>query len=243
MSYIVKSLLSLFLFCSLPCFSSGQQQQTPIVWGVKESPYVRKVIVLLEEKKVAYQLNQVLPVSLLTALEKPIPEGFSKASPLGKIPALQDGAIAIADSAVIAAYLEKKYPEVNLYPKALDAYAKALWFEKYADTVMSEVIHTKIFIEKVIKPLLLQMATDEVKVQQAIDTELPSILDYLEQTFAKEGSSMLVGEALTIADIAVANHFVSLKMAGIAIDEKQWPLLSQYVGRVLALPSFQKALP
>lgn len=243
MSHIVKSLLSLFLFCSLPCFSSGLQQQVPIVWGVKESPYVRKVIVLLEEKKVTYQLNEVLPVSLLTALDKPIPEGFSKASPLGKIPALQDGAVAVADSAVIAAYLEKKYPEVNLYPKALGAYAKALWFEKYADTVMSDVIHEKIFVEKVIKPLLLQAATDGVKVQQAVDRQLPPILDYLEQALAEERTGMLVGNALTIADIAVANHFVSLKMAGIAIDEKQWPLLSQYIDRVLALPSFQKALP
>ena len=59
-------------------------------------------------------------------------------SPLGRVPALKNDTDHIADSAVIAAYLEKKFPDTTpLYPDDPAMYAKALWFENFADHVLS----------------------------------------------------------------------------------------------------------
>jgi glutathione S-transferase len=47
---------------------------------------------------------------------------------------------------------------------------------------------------------------------------------------------------MTLADIAVCVHFVSLKMSGVAVHKKTWPLLAEYVDRILDHPAFKKVL-
>ena len=92
------------------------------VHGANASPFVRKVRVVLAEKKVPYELKPIFPFG-------PNPE-FRKISPLGKIPALVDGERSLADSSVICAYIERKHPEPSLYPSDPYEYARALWFEE-----------------------------------------------------------------------------------------------------------------
>ena len=131
------------------------------VWGTPVSPYVRKVISVLEEKQISYKLHQILPEKLLKATNQEIPALFKKASVLGKIPAVQIGNFTISDSSVIIAYLEKKCPlSKSVYPIRPNNFAQALWYEKYADTVMTDIFH-KIFFEKVVKKLVLNLEADE----------------------------------------------------------------------------------
>jgi glutathione S-transferase len=78
------------------------------ILGANLSPFVRKVRVYLAEKNIPYELE---PVNPFTAG----PE-YCKISPLGKIPARQDGNVTLADSSVICAYLEKKHPQPTLFP-------------------------------------------------------------------------------------------------------------------------------
>lgn len=247
MSLFKKYFIAVCCLCLPFIANAAQESQIPqsksIVWGIKVSPFVRKVLIVLEEKKVSYDFRETLPASILNLKGISIPDDFILASPLGKIPAFQDSLTAIADSAVISAYLEKKYPERSLYPRDLALYAQALWLEKYADTNMSEVIHSKIFVERVVKPQVLNLSTDEEIVQSAVINELPLIFNYLEKCLASGNKDWLVGNELTIADIAVANHFVSLKLANVPVDEVKWPLLTKYINRVLEIPSFKKVMP
>ncbi len=76
-----------------------------ILWGVKGSPYVQKVMIALAEKNITYEHQQILPKSLLVLRNELVPQDFEQLSPLGKIPLLQIGNWGIADSAVITAFL------------------------------------------------------------------------------------------------------------------------------------------
>src|SRR4026208_1613599 len=112
------------------------------VYGVNLSPYVRKVRIVLAEKNVPYELDPVIPVNVS-------PE-YKKISPLGKIPAFEDGGRYLPDSSVICAYPERKPPTPPLYPSDPYEYGRALWFEEYADTALMAEIGPKIFFQKLI---------------------------------------------------------------------------------------------
>lgn len=234
--------IKLFALATLLSATAYSAEVQPVLWGEKISPYVRKAMVALEYKDMAYEHKEILPTKLLVALNMEVPEAFAKASPLGKIPALQQGDFAIADSSVIVAYLEKIHPDKALYPSDAKLYAQALWLEEYADSAMSGVIHDKIFVETVVKPQVLQLQPDALIVGNAIKNELPQIFDYLEKVLSDNGTAYLVGDSLTVADLAVANHFVSLKLSGVTLDGQKWPKLHAYVTGILAEPAFVKVL-
>jgi glutathione S-transferase len=204
-----------------------------IVYGANGSPFVRKVRVALDEKKLAFEQESIVPFNVS-------PE-FRKISPLGKIPAFRDGDRTLADSSVICAYLERQYPEPPLYPSDPYDYARALWFEEYGDSALVAVVGGKIFFPKVIAPRFLGRPTDEAAVQKAIDEELPPLFDYLEAELA-DGRDALVGGRFSIADIGIATQFVNLRHAGYGVDGSRWPRLARWVAAIHARPSFKKVI-
>ncbi len=98
------------------------------IYGFPLSPFVRKVVVAVNEKGLAAEVVPSNP-------SQPDDE-FAAVSPFHKIPAFRDGDFTLADSTAIVTYLEAKYPEPPLLPAAPEARAKAIWFEEVADTVL-----------------------------------------------------------------------------------------------------------
>lgn len=218
------------------------EQSNLVLWGLDVSPYVRKVKVALEEKGISYTQHQILPLKLLEATKQEIPNDFVNASPFGKIPAIQDGNFTLTDSAAINAYIEHKYHDrKTLYPTDSNAYGKVLWLERFADDILAAVVHNKIFVELVVKPKVLNLETDHILVEKARKEELPPLFNYLEEQI--NSSDFLVNDQFTVADIAIATHFIGLKMAGVEIDDQRWPKLTKYISKVLARDSFVKATP
>ncbi len=197
------------------------------VYGVQLSPFSRKVILALEAKDVAFEVNPVTP------FEKP--EGFEKISPLRKIPAFEDDQITIADSTVICEYLEQRYPQNPLYPQNMVARARARWFEEYSDTAVLGVIGP-IFFERLVKKVMLQQTPDEARVSQIIEDELPPVFDYLESQLGETG--FLVTDTLTVADLALGSHLTNALYSGVEVDAVRWPKLATYTGRLLATELF-----
>lgn len=202
------------------------------VHGASASPFVRKVLVVLDEKGISYALNPVTPFG-------PDPE-FRKISPLGKIPAMTENGHSLCDSSVICAYLERCHPEPAMYPADPYEYGRALWFEEYADSAMVEVIGGKIFFPKVIAPRFLNQKTDDALVEKAVREELPPLFDYLESQLA-DGRA-LVGGRFSIADVSVASQLVNLRYAGVEVDRARWPKLAGLFATTVARPSFAKCL-
>lgn len=201
----------------------------PTIYGVNASPFVRKVRVVLIEKKVPYELETVFP-------GPSAPPEFRAISPLGKVPAFRDGDRTLADSSVICAYIERVHPQPALYPSDPYDYARALWFEEWADSGLVAVVGPKIFFQRIVAPRFFGRACDEEVVRRAIDEELPPLLDYLESQISGE---FLVGKALSIGDIGVLSQFVNLAHAGVSLDAARWPKVAAYVEHGLARPSFK----
>ncbi len=201
----------------------------PTLYGVNASPFVRKVRVVLAEKGLSYDHEPVMPGS-------PDPE-YRKMSPLGKVPAFRDGDRAFSDSSVICQYVERTHPEPPVYPRDPYEFARALWFEEYADTALVEVFGPKIFFPRVVGKRFMGKEPDEAAIQKVIDEELPPRFDYLE---AQLGSGpYIVGDRLSIADVAITSTFVNLGHAGVSVDAKRWPKLAKYVATHVGRPSFK----
>lgn len=190
------------------------------------SPYVRKVKLVLLEKGLDHATEDVIPFNP--------PQGWRSISPLGKIPAFRHDGKIINDSTVICEYLERLHPVPAL--QASDPYlqARARWLEEYVDGGVIPATGPRVFFELVVKPLLGQ-TSDEATAKKVIDEELPTYLDYLESQL---DGDYYVGGQLGIADIAVANLFVNLRLCGVKLDPSRYPKLAAFVDRMHARPSF-----
>ncbi len=199
--------------------------------GASQSPFVRKARVVLEEKGIPYETENLIPV--------PKTPELLALHPMGKIPILRDGDVVVPDSSVICAYLEKKHPSPALYPAEPAALAKALFLEEYADTRVFEVLGPLLF-ERVVKRFVLQQEPDEARVADLLARELPPVLDYLESQVPGDGDSVLA--RFGIADAALGAQLGSLTSAGIEIDARRWPRTARYHRALLARPSFKTAM-
>lgn len=200
------------------------------LYGTSLSPYVRKVLVALAEKGVE-------------AEHKPLffhdkDPAFQAASPLGKIPAFDDDGFLLADSSAILFYIEAKYPTPALLPTEAKARGRAVWFDKYGDTELFPVLIAP-FLNRVVKPKLMNQPGDEAAVAKALTEDLPKHYDYLE---AQIDGPYLAGGSFSIADISIATGFHNLKLAGEQVDPARWPKLAAYVEATLERPSFVKAI-
>jgi glutathione S-transferase len=207
-----------------------------VLLGSSVSPFVRKVRVCLVEKGLEFQQEQVNPFAP--------PEGYHEISPLGKIPALKDGDRALCDSSVICAYLEKKHPSPALYPSDPYDYARALWFEEFADGGIMPVTGGNVFFPLVLKPLFGNKpepdAADVANAEQVWSEKVTPLLDYLEKQLGD--GEHFVGARFGIADISVASILANSRHAGFAPERKRFPKLRAFLDRVWSRPSFKQSL-
>jgi glutathione S-transferase len=93
------------------------------------------------------------------------------------------------------------------------------------------------FFNRVVAPRFLNRPGDENAAAAAERDELPPILDYLETVVPGDGG-FLVGDRLTLADLAVASPFANLGHLGCAYDRSRHGRTLAFVERILARPSF-----
>jgi glutathione S-transferase len=198
-----------------------------ILFGSSLSPFVRKVLAYAAEREIEIELQP-------TGIGDPNPE-FRKASPFGKMPGFADGDYYLADSSAIIHYLEAKYPEKPLIPAEPTARGKTIWFEEFSDTILV-ACGGKIFFNLVVAPRFLGLPGDPEAARQAELNDLPPILDYLESVVPGEGG-YLVGDSLTLADIAVASPFANFRHTNTRVDPGKYPRTVAYVDRMLERPS------
>jgi glutathione S-transferase len=201
-----------------------------IVYGTSFSPFVRKVLVALNEKGVAFEHKPVF-----FHADDP---GFQAASPLGKIPAIEDDGFRLADSSAILHYIEAKHPGTPLIPAEAKAHGRAVWFDKYGDTELFPVLIIP-FVERFLKPRMMKQECDEARARTTIDEKFPRYFDYLE---GQLGGEHLLGDAFSIADISVVTCFHNLRLADFEVDGGRWPKLAAYVTQTLERPSFAAAI-
>lgn len=225
-----------------------EEQVQRVLWGIKKSPYVRKVIITFEEKNIPYELKEILPTKLLKATNQEVPADFSKISPAGKIPAYQetfkDKDFSLTESSVIAEYIDKSSDTNPLRPNCPKADARVSWFIKYGDDTLAPITH-KILVEKIVKPNILKETSDAQTINKMLQTELPIVLDFLEETLADKRTWIADTKNFSLADITIVSHLVTLTTSDLNLEEvigEKRPNLLAYVKKVLDRKSFKTAL-
>ncbi len=196
------------------------------------SPYVRKVLVVLDLKGVPYEIDPIIPFMG--------DDRFSALSPLRRIPVLIDDQVTLSDSSVICEYLEDRHPTPRLYPAEVVARARARWLEEFADTRMGEVIIWRLFNEVAVKPFVWGEPTDREMLARTLEQDVPDVLGYLEGLLPADGFAF--GD-LSVADVAIACFFRNAAFARFRVDAARWPITAAFVERVLGIPAFQRLVP
>jgi glutathione S-transferase len=198
-----------------------------IVHGSSISPFVRKVLVFAAEKGLACENK---PTGL-----GPKSDEFMAMSPFGKIPAFEDGAYQLCDSSAIVHYLDAAYPVHPLIPADAKDRGRAVWFDEYADTIMFAAF-APVFWNRALAPRL-KMPFDPALADKAEAELVPPVLAYLESV-APDAGGYLIGDSLSLADIAVCCPLVNGAYAGLTVDAAKYPRTAAYTATIMARPSF-----
>lgn len=176
---------------------------------------------LMEEAGVPYQ---PVKIDIRSGAGKDDP-GFQAASPMGKVPALADGAVHIWDSGAICAYIADQYPAKSLAPGIghPDRGAYLMWL---------------MFTNSVIEPAMAEKASG------ATPTPLRNGWGSFAQmmtTLRKglERGPWILGDRFSAADILLGMSCYYMRAFKMISDE---PVLFAYADRCAARPAFQRAL-
>ena len=199
--------------------------------GSNTSPYVRKVRVVMAEKKLDYDyvLEDVWSASTQIALT----------NPLGKVPCLiMEGGEVISDSRVIVEYFDTLSPVGKLIPTVGRERAEVKTWEALADGVLDAAILARL-------EATWSGRTDVQRCQAWIDRQLGKVdaaLKAMSKGLAEK--SYCVGIHLSLADIAVG---VALGYLDFRFPEINWreqhPNLHKLQDRLMQRPSFADTKP
>lgn len=201
------------------------------LYGVPLSPFARKALMALDYKELEYENPPTFPGD-----ESP---EFRAISPLGKIPVLEHDGFTVPDTSVICRYLDRIAPDKPLYPQDPKEEARACWLEEYADSRLVDTCAT-LFRERLLKPKMMNQPTDEAVVQDILDSAMPECLAYLESVVPENG--YLVGDSLSIADLAVTTCFIQARYGDYDVDGAAAPKLRNYLDQAYASPLVAKRM-
>ena len=214
-------------------------EHTTTLWGMPQSPFVQKVMIVLDELSLDHQQIPVLPTRFLS--HKPLDsmqQQLGDISPCGRIPVLQIDGITVIESSIIMMHLaSRQQANAAFYPANLATHSQALWLERFADYDLAQVITRRIAFETFAKPRLSNVAPDQKHISQIASTQLPPLLDYLTTQLTR--NSFIETDLLSAADIAITTQLLILKQCGVDISNT-YPELDHYLTQQLERPSIQK---
>lgn len=97
-----------------------------------------------------------------------------------------------------------------------------------------------LFYQRVVHPAVWGEPGDAERIAKVLAEDAPATLDYLETQLPSDG--FLFGDAIGLADIAVASFFRNAHYAGFEVDAERWPKVAGFVARSLAHPVFANLL-
>lgn len=199
--------------------------------GSTSSPYVRKVRVVMAEKKLDY----TLVLENVWAADTTIAES----NPLGKVPCLiMEGGEALFDSRVIVEYLDTLSPVGKLIPSVGRERAEIKTWEALADGVLDAAIAARL-------EATWDGRSKAQRSQAWIDRNLGKIKGALKSMSAGLGEKpFCAGIHLSLADIAVGCALGYLDFRFPQIDWRtDYPNLLRLHEKLQQRPSFSETLP
>lgn len=197
--------------------------------GSLSSPYVRKVRVVMAEKKLDYEFvldNVWAPETTIM-----------QSNPLGKVPCLimEDGG-AMFDSRVIVEYIDTLTPVGKLIPPNGRERAEVKCWEALADGVVDAAVLVR--LEKTLRPAELQSPEWIARQMAKVNAGLKAMAAGLKET------PYCAGTHYTLADVAVgcALGWISFRFPDIAWRDDH-PNLAKLFDKLSERPSFKDTMP
>jgi glutathione S-transferase len=199
--------------------------------GTTASPYVRKVRIVMAEKKLDYEFVVDDVWSASTSIQS--------SNPLGKVPCLvMEGGEALFDSRVIVEYLDTLSPVGKLIPPSGRERAEVKTWEALSDGLLDSSILARLEEHWAGR-------TDAERSKAWIERQMHKVSACLE-SFSKALSDkpFCVGNHLSLADIAVG---CSLGYLDFRFPQINWrdshPNLAPYFEKLMLRPSFIDTTP
>jgi glutathione S-transferase len=205
----------------------------PIVYGIPGSPYLRSVMLGLEEKSAAYEFSAL-------AFGASKQESYLSRHPFGRIPAFEHDGFALYETQAILRYVDAVFPGTSLQPREPRQAARMNQLIGILDWYFFPRVSATISFQRVVAPLMGR-PTDEAAVTAAI----PQARHCVGAIAGLVGDGgYLVGEAPTIADLMMAPQFAMFGMTQEGRDMiGEQPRLAAWLKLMMARPSMIRTDP
>ena len=204
------------------------------LYGMTGSVYARVVQIVLSEKGLAYDHQEVDP------FERPLPDVYAALHPFGRVPVLTHGDFTLYETQAITTYLDTAFPGVSLIPSDHKARARMIQVMSIVDAYGYWPLVRQVFGERVWNP------REGLPVNEAILTEgleaSRNVLAALEALAAE--ALVLTPETFTRADAHLAPMIDYFQRApeGAALLA-QHPHLSQWWQAIQSRSSMRDTRP
>ncbi len=176
----------------------------PIVFGARYSVYTRIVRLALDEKGVAYRLEEVD----IFAPGGPT-AGYLARQPFARIPAFEHDGFRLYESGAISRYVDEAFDGPALLPADTRARARVNQLISIADSYAYRTMVWDIFVERVRAPVQGRQS-DEARIAAALP-RARTCLGVFEEALA--AGPWLGGSALSLADLHVYPMIALLRLA------------------------------
>lgn len=201
-------------------------------WGTVRSTHASKTKVLLEEKGLAYRIENLPPGNLW---KKP-PEMLAK-HPLAKVPYVDDDGVTIFDSTVIAEYLEERYPNPPMMPTDVLARAQVREAEQFIDEAILVGNLPLIWMPYWSDP----EKRDNDRMEKGRDGLRKRDLPYIEKLLSQASDGGYLCGTLSLADMAMMPVAMVLEVD--APNLQDFPRVRDYLARLRERPSYRAISP
>ena len=146
-------------------------------------------------------------------------------NPMGKVPALQDGEVTLAEAAAICAYVAECYPQAKLAPPV-------------GDRLRAKYLYWLFFGPSCVEPAMVQVATKiEINSTAAGWGNAERVFDVLDAGLQQ--GPWILGENFSAADIVIGSGLNFAVRLFKMIPAR--PSFDRYIDACTARPAFQRA--
>ena len=185
-----------------------------------------RVVWLLEELGVPYELRRV-------EFQPPRQGFFSQATPLGKLPVLEDDGVVFCESGAMLEYVLERHGAGRLAPApGSRERGPFLQWIHYAEGTLYPPLGTLVF-----HTFYRQDAADLPSVIDDARDRAGSALDFLADQLGDQ--EYLLASGFSAADVMMAFTLIVAQITGLLPG--RWPTLAAYLDRLQSRPAYQRA--
>lgn len=209
-------------------------EHSVILRGYRYSVYNRIARVVLHEKGVAYETEEIDPFA------GNVSEDYLKRHPFGRVPVLSHCEFDVFETSAIVRYVNAAFGGPELMPTKAETLARVMQVVSIVDSYGYQPMVRQVFAHRVFRPAVGEVA-DEAEIAAGIDAS-HTVLGAL-NNIAKEGR-VLNGQSFTVADCHLAPmiaYFVKARDGASAL--KSYSKLADWWATVSQRESLQATEP